>query len=185
MKKYSVLLFVLAGVFLAGITYFIVGTQSKNTKQDSKQEIPASTASDKYVSRSQGYSLYLPNNYKVSSTTPNTTNFFYPNTHPDNGLAWIDSEPANGRTVEQVVQNVIADQGGILDIKSKDITLDGEHAVVLSPLTGQNLIRRLVVIHDNTLYQMNFTPEASQPSEPFNLMEDFYKSVIDTFRFNE
>lgn len=181
MRKSTILLAVL--LLIAGVIYIVFVNQSKNTKPKPKQESAVSPTSYEYTSNIQGYSLYLPNDYKVLATTPNETEFIYSGSKPGDSFAWIDNEPANGRTVEQVVQEVKAAQGGVLDIKTKNIIIDGEQAVVVSPLTGQNFIRRIIVIHNDTLYQMNFTPEDPQTGEFYKHMENLYKSVLDTFRF--
>ena len=183
MKKKFILL--VAFLLLAGTICFVFVTQSKNTKQDRKQETPVSTTSEKHISNTQGYSLYLTKNYIFAQTSPGETEFVHSSSNPDKGITWIDTEPANGRTFEEVVDAVILDQGGITNIITTAVKIDGEPAIVVEPLSGQNLIRRLIVVHNGILYQMNFTPDDPQVGEPYEQMEDFYKTVVDTFRFTK
>jgi hypothetical protein len=68
-------------------------------------------------------------------------------------------------------------------IERTDITIDGEPAVVLDHLPGQDLNRRVFLVHEGRFYHLFFTPvDPSQP-EVYQRMEDFYRTIIDSFRF--
>ena len=58
------------------------------------------------------------------------------------------------------------------------LTIDGEEAVLLDNLPGQDFNRRVVVMHNNMVYSLMFMP-LSPEAEPL------YQSVLDSLRFVE
>jgi hypothetical protein len=102
-------------------------------------------------------------------------------------VAWVslNAEPANGRTVEQVVEAYGSELGVTLDefgIERLDSTLDGEAAVMLDGAPGQDLMRVLYVVHEDTLYQLTFVPAGEDSGEQYTEMLALYDQVVESFR---
>lgn len=136
-----------------------------------------------YVNNTQGYSLYLPKSYQVSRPTINETSIISNGENPNSGIAWINTEPANERTADQVVNKVIADLGEGFNIKTTIVTIDNTQAIVADYLPGQDPTRQLFMIHNNTLYRITFSPDDPQAGDYYKQMEDIYKMIIETFHF--
>ncbi len=96
------------------------------------------------------------------------------------GLFWLERSDAYDRTAE-----VIADQdmtaAGIPSVGRSFMTLDGEQAVVLDGMPGQDLQRRLYVVHDQTLYVLAFMPTRSENKAAGDQMEDLYAAVTNSW----
>lgn len=105
-------------------------------------------------------------------------------------VAWVslNVEPANGQSVEQVVEAYETELGVTLTdfgIERLDSTLDGEAAVMLDGAPGQDLMRVLYVVHEETLYQLTFVPAGEDSGEQYTEMLALYSQVTESFRFLE
>jgi hypothetical protein len=99
------------------------------------------------------------------------------------GLFWLEISDSYDRTAE-----VIADQ----DMTSADspsvgrsfVTLDVEQAVVLDGMPGQDLQRRVYVVHDQTLYVLAFMPTRSENKAAGDQMETLYAAVMNSWAWS-
>lgn len=135
--------------------------------------------------RGQGYCLLYPDEYEVVQTNDTSTELVIDSVmnHIDPRVS-ITVDDAAGRTAEQIANAELA-AFSLPDwiIERTDITIDGEPAVVLDHLPGQDLNRRVFLVHEGRLYHLFFTPvDPSQP-EVYQRMETFYRTIIDSFRF--
>jgi hypothetical protein len=83
----------------------------------------------------------------------------------------INVEEAEGRTVDQVADTVTVDMN-CSDVRY-NLTIANEQAVVSSECKGQDLSRKVFIIHENHLYTLTF----------IDLSERFYAQVITSFGF--
>lgn len=89
-----------------------------------------------------------------------------------NGASLIlNVEGADGRTIEQVADPVAVDMN--CSYERYNITIANEEAVVLTECKGQDLTRKVFIIHAERLYTLTF----------INLSERFYAQVITSFSF--
>jgi hypothetical protein len=99
------------------------------------------------------------------------------------GLFWLERSDAYDRTAE-----VIADQdmtvAGIPSVGRSFMTLDGEQAVVLDGMPGQDLQRRVYVVYDQTLYVLAFTPTRTENKAAGNQMESLYTAVTNSWAWS-
>ena len=99
------------------------------------------------------------------------------------GLFWREKSDAYDRTAE-----VIADQdmtaAGISSVSRSFVTLDGEEAVVLDGMPGQDFQRRVYVVHDQTLYVLAFMPTRSENREASDQLEALYAAVINSWTWS-
>jgi hypothetical protein len=125
----------------------------------------------------EGYTQLLTNNDTVEIVGPQI---------PDTdrrGLFWIEKSDAYDRTAE-----VIADQdmtaAGLPSVGRSFVTLDGEPAVVLDGMPGQDLQRRVYVVHDGTLYVLAFMPTRSENKAASDQMEALYTAVTSSWAWS-
>lgn len=145
-----------------------------------------------YTNDALGFSLYQPKDYEVIFPNDNEVMFLAPGEgHPsdDRAAAFIYVEPANGRTAEQVATEIAEDNKSVMGpgYTGGDITvmeIDGEPAYSVGGLTGQDINRRLYMVHNDQLYWMMFVPDTTL-APAYQQMEDLYFMIVNTFRFTQ
>lgn len=99
------------------------------------------------------------------------------------GLFWLEKSDAYDRTAE-----VIADQdrtaAGLSSVGRSFVTLDGEEAVVLDGMPGQDFQRRVYVVHDQTLYVLAFMPTRSENQATSDQLEALYTAVMNSWAWS-
>jgi len=99
------------------------------------------------------------------------------------GLFWLEKSDAYARTAD-----VIADQdmtaAGLSSVGRSFVTLDGEDAVVLDGMPGQDFQRRVYVVHDQMLYVLAFMPTRSENQAASNQLEALYAAVINSWTWS-
>ncbi|MCE9645392.1 MAG: hypothetical protein K8S20_05275 [Chloroflexi bacterium] len=131
----------------------------------------------------EGYCLLYPAEY---STTVSHFIVINPISSPGDmpGDAWLNIAvaPASGRTAAQFADEAITAAGDGFNITSFDRDVDGEQAVVVDGLPGQDSARYVFIVHNDRLYNLVFTPWYPNAADPTPL-EDLFTMVMDTFRF--
>lgn len=98
-------------------------------------------------------------------------------------LFWLEKSDAYDRTAE-----VIADQdmtaAGLSSTGRSFETLDGEEAVVLDGMPGQDFQRRVYVVHDQTLYVLAFMPTRSENQAASDQLEALYAAVMNSWAWS-
>ncbi len=98
-------------------------------------------------------------------------------------LFWLEKSDAYDRTAE-----VIADQdmtaAGLSSTGRSFVTLDGEEAVVLDGMPGQDFQRRVYVVHDQTLYVLAFMPTRSENQAASDQLEALYAAVMNSWAWS-
>lgn len=99
------------------------------------------------------------------------------------GLFWLEKSDTYDRTAE-----LIADQdmtaAGLTSVARSFITLDGEPAVVLDGMPGQDLQRRVYVVHDQTLYVLAFMPTRSENQAASAQVESLYDAIMNSWKWS-
>lgn len=131
----------------------------------------------------QGYCLLYPADYVVVEGDDATVTLVLDSimNHIDPRLG-LTVEDAAGRTLEQVAEQVAADYA-LPDVASErtTTTIAGEEAVIFDQLPGQDLNRRVVLIHEERLYHFFFTPVDPSVAEVYERMETFYETITASF----
>jgi len=96
--------------------------------------------------------------------------------------AGIEVSDAAGRTLAEIADALAADFAAGFDVQRSETAVGGEQALVLDNLPGQDLNRRVVVLHNGRLYSFFFTP-LGETDEARSAFETFYQLVLDSFRF--
>jgi len=121
----------------------------------------------------RGFCLLVPASYTVFETDPtgivvakesllNVT---------DPRLAIVVTA-AEGRTAEQFADEIVAAMAGF-DIKRNTVEIAGEQAVILDNVPGQDLNRRVLIVYNERLYDLTFSPLDNTE------LEAFYQAIID------
>lgn len=137
------------------------------------------------VQAEHGFCLLYPATHTIAQTEPASVNIVVDNVmnHVDPRVS-ITVEAANGRTLEEVADQLEADyvpQG--MTIKQGYTTVAGLDAVVLDNLPGQDLNRRVAFIHNDRLYSFFFAPLGEEGTATRQQAEALYQTVLDSFRF--
>ena len=111
----------------------------------------------------KGYTL-LPYGESVEVVGPQS------GTVPEPGMMWIDVTDAQGRTAEDVADEDLSYVAG-LNPPRYTVMLGGEEAVVLDGMPGQNLVRRVYIVHAGVLIIPTFSPYGSDHASANDQME--------------
>jgi hypothetical protein len=68
-----------------------------------------------------------------------------------------------------------------VDVGRWTVMLDGEQAVVLDGMPGQDLQRRVYVMHQQTLYILAFMPTRSENKAADDQMETLYAAITNSW----
>lgn len=100
------------------------------------------------------------------------------------GDAWVSikTETAGNRTAAQVADERIASVGEGFNITRKDVMVDGEQAVLVDGLPGQDSTRYVFIVHNNRLYTFEFAPWYPNAAAPTPL-ENLYATVMESLHF--
>ena len=100
------------------------------------------------------------------------------------GDAWmsVNIESAANHTATQIADEQIASVGTGFNIDRIDIMVDGEQGIVIDGLPGQDSTRKVLVVHNDRLYTLMFTPWYPNATDPTPL-EHLYAMAIETFHF--
>ena len=135
------------------------------------------------VNAEDGYCLIYPADYVVEQTEPGSTSIVLGSimNHTDPRVG-IEVSDAQGRTPEEIGDQFMADYAPGFAVARGTTTVGGVEALVLDNLPGQDLNRRVVVLHNGRLYSFFFTP-LGETEEARAALEAFYQGVLASFRF--
>jgi hypothetical protein len=124
----------------------------------------------------QGYTQ-LPYNDTVEIAAPDL-----PGTDTK-GLFWLEISDSYNRTAEKIADQDMTYATGV-DVGRWTVTLGGEQAVVLDGMPGQDLQRRVYVVHQQTLYVLAFMPTRSENKAASDQMEALYTAVTSSWAWS-
>jgi hypothetical protein len=105
------------------------------------------------------------------------------------GLFWLEISDSYNRTAEKIADEdmtyAVAQQSVPLENLGRwTVTLGGEEAVVLDGMPGQELQRRVYVVHQQTLYVLAFWPARSENKAASEQMEALYTAVTSSWAWS-
>jgi hypothetical protein len=121
----------------------------------------------------QGYTL-LPFGESVEVVGPHS------GSGPEPGMMWIDVGDAQGRTAEDAANEELSYVGGS-NPPRYTVLLGGEEAVVFDGMPGQNLVRRVYIVHAGKLIIPTFSPYGSDNAFANDQMEALYAAVTSSW----
>ena len=114
--------------------------------------------------------------YTVNSMECQFVTFAGTDGGPNSG---ISVDEASGRTASQVADAEIAFLGPDFDIQRTDLAIDGEPAVMMDGLPGQDIVRKVVIVHNDLLYTLSFTPWDKNDTALVN----HYTTIVNSLHF--
>ena len=132
-----------------------------------------------YTNSEYGFCILVPAGYQMVESAPGVFSLveggdLMNHTSPRVG---IEVTAAGDRTLAGITDQLMADNVPIgTNVTSQTLTIDGDPAVLLDNLSGQDFNRRVVVKHNNLVYSLMFMP-LSPEAEPF------YQSVLTSLHF--
>lgn len=99
------------------------------------------------------------------------------------GLFWLEINESRDRTAEEIADQELTNLTG-LNIGRWTVTLDGEQAVVLDGMPGQDLQRRVYVVHAQNLYVLAFWPARSENKAAGDQMETLYTTITESWAWS-
>jgi hypothetical protein len=131
------------------------------------------------VDARRGFCLLIPAAYTVFNTNPNEIVIA-------KGSLLNVTEPrlsvtvtgAGARTPEQAADDMAASMPGF-DLKRSTVDIDGQEAVVLDNVPGQDLTRHVLFVHNGRLFDLTFSPADHEQ------LEAFYHLTADNFKLLE
>jgi hypothetical protein len=143
---------------------------------------PESTTETRLLRNSQhGYCLLYPSAYKVERPNANETDLVIGSLlNVQDPRVNIVVEEAGGQSAGQMADAFLAAVDGF-DVSRTSTTVAGVEAVVLDKLPGQEINRRVWLVHEGRSYQMTFTPADESLGEPYAQMEALYELITDSF----
>ncbi len=99
------------------------------------------------------------------------------------GIFWIEISDAYGRTAEKIADQDLTYAAG-LNVGRWTVTLDGAQAAVLDGMPGQDLQRRVYVVHQQNLYVLAFMPTRTENKAAADQMEALYTAVTNSWKWS-
>jgi hypothetical protein len=123
------------------------------------------------------YDVFFPNESETKLFKNSVLNVSEPSVS-------IEIQPAGGMTLEQAADQIAQDYAipGMDPIRVS-LTIDGEAAIMLDGLSGQDPNRQVVVLHKDYLYRLFFIQFNKDQPEAYAKAETLYTTVIQSFNF--
>ncbi len=159
------------------------------TQAEAKNKIEArcfrnSEATQLLINFAQGYCLQYPIGYDIAFQSEIEIMLVKRSVlNPEDPKLIINVEPADGRTVEQVADQLVADYSVPgLEVKRVSLEIGQEQAIMLDGLTGEDINRQVVVLHNDRLYHLTFIPMQGSPDVNAQA-QALFNTVIQSFNF--
>ncbi len=134
----------------------------------------------------QGYCLQYPPEYDIFFPNESEIMLFKRSVlNANEPRVSITVLPAGGVTLERAADQIAQDYAvpGTEPVR-ETLTMDGEPAIMLGGLSGQDPNRQVVVQHNNQLYHLFFIEFNKTDPEMYAQSETLYNTVIQSFNFS-
>lgn len=138
-----------------------------------------------YKNEADGYCLLYPADYTVVQPNEDETVILVGDVmnHMDPRFS-ITVTDAAGRSTQEVADALTADYAPAgFDVNISTQTVAGEEAVILDNLPGQDINRRVVMVHNGRIYSFFITPLGEDLGERAEHTEALYQTVMESFSF--
>lgn len=144
-------------------------------------EIPGAV---NFVNESHGYCLVYPEGYDLEEFEPGVVAIYWGSLieieHPK---AFIVVENAHRRKADKVADAIVAAHPDTYIRRNSDLKIDGQAAVMLDGVPGQEFSRKVIVVYQDLLYILTFLPVDETHIDIYNEMNQLYKTVTRSFQF--
>ncbi len=161
-----------------------VVTQAETTNTIDATCIRNSTETQLLINYLQGYCLQYPVGYDISFQNESALVVMKGSIlNAEDPMLFIKVEPANGMTVEQAADQLVADYSVPgLEVKRENLQIDQEPAIRIDGLTGQDINRQVVVVHNDRVFRLSIMPMQGSPDVNAQA-ETLYNTVVQSFNF--
>ena len=147
----------------------------------------ATPSADTQLLREDSYCLLYPASYTVDRSVTRQVLLVVGSlmNHAEPRASLEVKEAGNltaGETADQLLADVEAAMPGF-PVGRAELTLDGEQAVVLDGMPGQDLTRRVLVVHEGRLYDLTFGPVGADAGAVAERPEALYAQLVSSWRF--
>src|SRR5574340_450831 len=151
----------------------------------SAQSSPTEWALKNYTNADFGFSLSYPAGFEVQSSAPPTVVFLAPQgAQGHRERAFLNVELTFDSNAEWYASQVQAANAGLgTEITSAVEVLDGQRALILGRLPGQDLNRQVFIVLNGMLYHFTFMPDDPAAGEPYEQMQALYAAITASLRF--
>jgi hypothetical protein len=137
-----------------------------------------------YADEAHGFCLLVPDGFEINQSSDNQLSLVGAMT--ESGvppLGYIIISDAEGKTAAEIAAPEIEQAQGMgMNVAPQDITVGGEPAVMVDGLPGQDVTRKVFVVHGGMAYQLAFTP-ADPNMDGYDSLMALYDAVIGSFNF--
>lgn len=141
-----------------------------------------SAGNQRLVNEEAGYCLIYPEGFAEAGTPLNLWLASGPNDPgPLLPFATIDVTPAGGLNTQAAAEQLAGDLP--FEVPQSPVTIGGVEAVRLDRVPGQDLLRQLIVVHEDQRYLFTFVPDDPQAGDAYQRMEMLYQTVLNSFQF--
>lgn len=138
-----------------------------------------------------GYTLVYPSGYFVIITPTGICLTQNSNPAADAcdilNIATLQVGDAEGRTADQLAEEMVLVDDPNLQFESHDMLVDGERAIWVSRVGGDGMATLVMIVHETHYYLWSFTSKYPVPDErilqEINQVEILYNTVINSFQF--
>ena len=137
-----------------------------------------------------GFRLAYPDDYEVDNSIYHTFVFLAPqSTQGHRARAFLNVELAGDVSAEWFANKVKEENANLgTTITSSLMDIDGQQAVILGSVPGQDLNRQVFIIYKSILYHFTFMPDDAGADDEYQQtayqqMETLYGAVINSLRF--
>ena len=124
--------------------------------------IPQGEAQGAYFDLVHGYCLLYPAGFTVRDQRPGPVGVFGPpldqSSEPVRATLTINVDPAHGRTLQQVVDEIVAQAGNTQPVTRTSTSMGGEPAEILAGMPGRTQNRQVLVVHGDRAYRLILFP---------------------------
>jgi hypothetical protein len=144
---------------------------------------PTTEDTELLIVKEHTYCLLYPSGYTVERPNPEETVLVVGSLlNVSEPRLYIKVSDANGRTLQQAADAVVADFPGFEIVRSS-ATIGGQEAVVLDGVPGQDISRQVLTVYAGRLYQFTFVPANQDAGEVYARMQELYTTVADSLVF--
>jgi len=153
------------------------------------EECPGATTGTKlFVNGQHGYCLLYPQGQNVEESLDKDRLYLSINvgeTGVPQGIVYIAVDNTDGRTASQAADEFVSrlSEDWAAAIERTTVTIDGETAVVLNNVGGQNPQRYVYFVHNDLLYEMNIALMDEESGDCCGELEDFYSTMVTSLTF--
>lgn len=137
-----------------------------------------------FTNEPQGYCMLYPDTHKPVEVSEAETVFVVGDLmNVSEPRVMVNVTDAAGETTEEAANRILAVFGLPEGNTPGTATIGGEEAVVLDNMPGQDINRRVIVVHNDRLYDLTFLPIGPDYGDVGQRTEELYQLVMDSFTF--